>query len=167
MAIPLLEELQLKQYDQDYLMEVLTRSRINKAPVFIKLKTEDRGEAIEQLKNLRESLRKLKIHPRFPYPIYILTALFDYYDDFIVMRDEKEITSHFKIKSKRPNNREQLILNKVNLVVEKVNNLDIDGRYQSVIDNKESVKKLYKLSKESWYYEKILRELVSANKKKG
>lgn len=158
MKIPVFEEIILTDFNYDHLKSLFADSKIGKVPTYINLsilKKSDLNSIIELLESVFE---ELKLHSRFPYPTYLISHL-PAESSFPLVSSTKELPDHFFKKVKRPNNKELQLLNKLDLKVDKLTNLDSI----KILDNFEETsfpqRALFELSKELYFLEKIYKHL--------
>lgn len=119
----------------------------------------------EALKNLREVLEILKIHPKAPYPIYILADKNSYEGFFPLLKSEKNVPKHFHSSREGADFKEKTTLNKLAIENQKLKNMDIEEYREKMKQIKEKEKRLYYLSRETQFYLEILKEYKQHNSK--
>lgn len=159
MKIPVYEEIILHNFEKKFLLEVLKRTKIGKLPTFINLKNYTAEETYTILDNIDDALLALNIHPLFPYPFYAITDKISRHNRIPVAKDSKELPEHFYKKVKRPNNKEQQVLNKLQVKVERLANLDINQSIKMLQLNKDEQQLLFDECKELYYLEKMNKRL--------
>jgi hypothetical protein len=105
------------------------------------------------------------LHPRFPYPLYIITSK-STRTILPSVRSVKELPEHYFKKVKRPNNKELQLLNKLSLKVDKIKNLELYKISQDLKDSSDAQKKLYVETKELYFLETLNHLLLEKPKTK-
>lgn len=154
MKIPIFEEVLLKGTSTNELRLVVEDSRIGKVPCYINL-SNFTTEALETLIiNLEQVILEAAMHPRFPYPLYLVTEK-SVRSLFPTVKSVKELPEHYFKKVKRPNNKELQLLNKLSLKVDKIKNLQLYKITQDLKDTADTQKKLYAETKELHFLEQL------------
>ncbi len=166
MKIPIFEELLLKGPTLADVKAVVEDSRIGKVPCYINL-TNYTGNNLDTLVvNLEQVILECALHPRFPYPLYLITSK-SIRTILPTVRTVKELPEHYCKKVKRPNNKELQLLNKLSLKVDKIKNLELYKITSNLKDSTDSQKKLYVETKELYFLETLNHQLFEKNKTKG
>ena len=167
MKIPIFEEVLLKGSSVYDIKDVVTESRIGKVPCYINLSSVTKTEeTTEIIMNLEQVILESGLHPRFPYPLYIIT-LKTVNSLFPSVRSVKELPEHYFKKVKRPNNKELQLLNKLSLKVDKIKNLELYKITQELKDSADSQRRLYVETKELFFLETLNHLLFEKNKPKS
>ena len=154
MKIPIFEEVILKGISVNDLNIVVDNSRIGKVPCYVNLTNYASDDLETVIINLEQVILSNSLHPRFPYPFYIIT-LKTMRSIFPSVRSVKDLPEHFFKKVKRPNNKELQLLNKLSLKVDKIKNLELYKISQDLKDSANSQKKLYAETKELHFLETL------------
>ncbi len=154
MKIPIFEEILLKSSSLEDIHEMVDDSRIGKVPCYINLSAYSSDDLEDVVMNLEQVILENALHPRFPYPLYIITAR-SVKSLFPSVRSVKELPEHYFKKVKRPNNKELQLLNKLSLKVDKIKNLELYKISQDLKDTADSQKKLYVETKELYFLETL------------
>ena len=152
MKIPIFEELLLKGPSIKDLQLIIEDSRIGKVPCYVNLTQYPANELDELIQNLAQVILEACLHPRFPYPFYIITTK-STRSIFPSVRSVKDLPEHYFKKVKRPNNKELQLLNKLSLKVDKIKNLELYNILDSLRDSSDSQRLLYKETKELHFLE--------------
>jgi hypothetical protein len=165
MKIPIFEELLLKGSSLSDIQLVVDDSRIGKVPCYINL-THYTGNDLETaIMNLEQVILEASLHPRFPYPLYIITTK-TVRTLFPTVRSVKDLPEHYFKKVKRPNNKELQLLNKLSLKVDKIKNLQIYKIIQDLRDSSDTQRRLYSETKELHFLEVLNSALFEKPKSK-
>ena len=165
MKIPIFEEINFENFDDEVIIEKLSSSKIAKVPTFINLTELKKNEKEDIILKLKSHFLYLNLSPRFPYPCYLICEKGkDSY--FPTCASIKELPDHFFKKVKRPNNKEIQLLNKLALKVEKIKNLDLNRINDELLDTAYSQKKLYQNTKELYFLELLNYKLFERSKEK-
>ncbi len=152
MKIPIFEEILLKGPALSDVQEVVEDSRIGKVPCYINLSNYAAADLESVIMNLEQVILENALHPRFPYPLYIITSK-SVKSLFPSVRSVKDLPEHYFKKVKRPNNKELQLLNKLSLKVDKIKNLELYKISQDLKDSADAQKKLYVETKELYFLE--------------
>lgn len=166
MKIPIFEEILLKGFSVNDLTAVVEDSRIGRVPCYVNLSNYSSNDLETAIMNLEQVILEHSIHPRFPYPFYIITAK-SVRTVLPSVRSVKDLPEHFFKKVKRPNNKELQLLNKLSLKVDKIKNLELYKIVQELKDSSDSQKKLYRETKELHFLETINHVLFEKPKSKS
>lgn len=154
MKIPIFEEILLKGTSIDNVREVVDDSRIGKVPCYINLSHYQANDLETVIINLEQVILENALHPRFPYPLYLITAR-SVKTLFPSVRSVKDLPEHYFKKIKRPSNKEMQLLNKLSLKVDKIKNLELYKISQDLKDTSDAQKKLYTETKELYFLETL------------
>lgn len=166
MKIPIFEEILLKGPSMADVQAVVLDSRIGKVPCYINLSNYIAADVETVILNLEQIILEHALHPRFPYPVYIITAK-SVRTLFPAVRSVKELPEHYFKKVKRPNNKELQLLNKLSLKVDKIKNLELYKISQNLKESANSQKKLYAQTKELYFLELLNDSLTEKPKLKS
>ena len=159
MRIPIYEELILKHYTLDYLREKIGECKIGLVPMYTSFHNISEKERPTAALNIEQILKELEIHPKFPYPFYIISETPINSITISVFNKVENLPIHFFKKAKRLKNKELALLNKSTLLAEKVINNDLYAKDEDLLKGYQGQKTLYRASKELNFYEKILFDL--------
>ncbi len=164
MKIPIFEEILLKGSKIEDIEAIFKDSRIGKVPCYLNLSTFKPEEIKNILLNIEQVILELALHPRFPYPFYVISQATT---NTIVptVRSVKDLPEHYFKKVKRPSNKELQLLNKLTLKVDKIKNLELYKISQNLKESAGPQKMLYKETKELYFYEKLNSLFFERNKK--
>ncbi|MBC7712654.1 MAG: hypothetical protein H7177_04920 [Rhizobacter sp.] len=165
MKIPIFEEVLLKGISVNDLQKVVEDSRIGKVPCYVNMTNYSADDLETLIINLEQVILTNALHPRFPYPFYIITskALKTIIPS---VRSVKDLPEHYFKKVKRPNNKELQLLNKLSLKVDKIKNLELYKISQELKDSGDSQRKLYNETKELHFLE-TLNDMLYVKPKTG
>lgn len=165
MKIPIFEEFIIDDFDLNEIKDIFVDSRVGKVPMYVNLVNRNAEEITEILRFFKEIFIEKNIHPFFPYPFYLITS--DKNDRFFLKVDSvKELPEYFFKKVKRPNNKELQLLNKIELKVEKICNLNIYEKVEQITHVRNTQKKLYQETKELFFLELVYSNLIKINSPK-
>ena len=152
MKIPIFEEVLLKGPSMIDMKLIIEDSRIGKVPCYVNLIHYPPNDLETLIMNLEQVVLEASIHPRFPYPFYIITTK-PVRSVFPSVRSVKDLPEHYFKKIKRPNNKELQLLNKLSLKVDKIKNLKLYNIIQLLKDSSDSQRLLYRETKELHFLE--------------
>lgn len=165
MKIPIFEELLLKGSSLADIQAVVDDSRIGKVPCYINLSHYAPPDVEAAVMNLEQVILEASLHPRFPYPLYIITSK-PVRTLFPTVRSVKELPEHYFKKVKRPNNKELQLLNKLSLKVDKIKNLQLYKIIQELRDSSDTQRRLYSETKELHFLEVLNSAIFEKSKSK-
>jgi len=165
MKIPIFEELLLKGSSLSDIQLVVDDSRIGKVPCYINLTHYTGNDLDTAIMNLEQVILEASLHPRFPYPLYIITTK-AVRTLFPTVRSVKDLPEHYFKKVKRPNNKELQLLNKLSLKVDKIKNLQLYKIIQDLRDSSDTQRRLYSETKELHFLEVLNSALFEKPKSK-
>jgi hypothetical protein len=159
MRIPIYEELILEQFTLEYLRKKLSNSKVGLVPMYTSFHVLSEKERPTAAMNIEQIMIELEIHPKFPYPFYIISETPIRSIGISVFSNVESLPSHFFKKAKRLKNKELALLNKTTLLAEKVINNDLFKKDEDLNEGYIGQKKLYRKSKELHFYEQVLHDL--------
>lgn len=165
MKIPIFEEILLKGSSLKDIQLVVEDSRIGKVPCYINLSNFSADDLENAIMNLEQVILDASLHPRFPYPLYVITTK-AVRTIFPSVRSVKELPEHYFKKVKRPNNKELQLLNKLALKVDKIKNLQLYKIIQDLRDSSDTQRRLYAETKELHFLEVLNSALFEKPKAK-
>lgn len=165
MKIPIFEEVLLKGAALKDIQLVVEDSRIGKVPCYINLTHYAAADLETAVINLEQVVLEAALHPRFPYPLYIITTK-TIRTLFPTVRSVKDLPEHYFKKVKRPNNKELQLLNKLSLKVDKIKNLQLYKIIQELRDSSDTQRRLYSETKELHFLEMLNSALYEKPKTK-
>ena len=154
MKIPIFEEILLKGSALQDIQLVVEDSRIGKVPCYINLTNYAAADLEAVILNLEQVVLDASLHPRFPYPLYVITAR-AVRTIFPSVRSVKDLPEHYFKKVKRPNNKELQLLNKLSLKVDKIKNLQLYKITQDLKESSDMQRRLYTETKELHFLEHL------------
>ncbi|MDO9182682.1 MAG: hypothetical protein Q7U04_09750 [Bacteriovorax sp.] len=164
MKIPIFEEILLSEVTPEKLRTIVSDSRIGKVPCYLNLSNLNKEATEQMVVNLAQIILEHNIHPRFPYPLYIVSTI-SVKSIFPWVRTVKDLPEHYFKKVKRPSNKELQLLNKLSLKVDKIKNLELYKIINEFRDSTESQRKLYNETKELYFLETLNSRLFERSKK--
>jgi hypothetical protein len=164
MKIPIFEEILLKGTGLKDILAVVEDSRIGKVPCYINFTNYNSEDLNNTVMNLEQIILENALHPRFPYPLYII-ATRPVNTLFPTVRSVKQLPEHYFKKVKRPNNKELQLLNKLMLKVDKIKNLQLYKITDELKHSADTQKRLYNETKELYFLENIYSTLFEKNVK--
>lgn len=159
MKLPILKEIKLNTYSISELVESLNLSEAGRYPTFIVLNTNSREETTEALDNIAGAFAQLNINPKFPYPFYAITDKVSFHRSISVCSSLDQLPNHFVRSAKRLKGREIALLNRTNLLKDKVVNLPFYERLTKLKKSMKGQRELYNNTKKLNFYESLLDQL--------
>ncbi|MCO4793384.1 MAG: hypothetical protein KC493_06725 [Bacteriovoracaceae bacterium] len=155
MRIPIYEEISPEEFELSYLCNLFSTKKIGKVPMYIVLHQLTGEELETALTNITEALIMLSIHPKFPYPLYIVSNSIDHHKDLSVVPSVDALPRHFHQKARRLKSKELGLLSKCSILSKKVQNLNIHQRFRQITKSATPQRQLFDKCKEVYFYERI------------
>lgn len=159
MRLPKLEEIKLSTIENSELRTLLIKNKVGSTPVYTDLSHLSKERLIDVITTLDFVMSELNIHPRFPYPYYILSEHIDIDSNFPILKDIDEISAYFKKETSRTTSKEQKIVDKIEVICSQINNENIYQRLEDYQTNILPQKMIKLLAKEALFLEKVLKNL--------
>lgn len=159
MKLPVFEEVKVPNFEIQTLVKIFHRYGAGQVPCFIYLSAENENQARMQIDHIVKALQELEVHPQIPYPFYAITKHVQSHPDLPIVPTEEDLPQHFYKKSKRLKSKEQSLLNRVRLVADKLTNQDLITTDENIRQEMSLHKELYRLTRETHFYELILKKL--------
>lgn len=159
MKIPIFEEIIIKDISIKAIVYLFSQKKMGKQPMYISLHSVAPNQHQLAIDNIGEALVELRIHPHFPFVIYVISKVDVWHETIQIAKTLDELPSHFLKRAKRLKNKEINLLNKLTLIGEMVGNQDI---YERFIDLKSTFsyhRQLYNLCKEDQFYSDVLKQI--------
>jgi hypothetical protein len=166
MKIPIFEEILLKGSRMEDIRSIVDDSRIGKVPCYVNLSNYTLEDLQTTVMNLEQVILEAALHPRFPYPLYII-ANKSIDTIFPTVRSVKDLPEHYFKKVKRPNNKELQLLNKLSLKVDKIKNLQLYKMTEELRNSADTQRRLYNETKELFFLENLNFVLYEKHKVKN
>ncbi len=153
MKLPLYDELKIKNFKVDNLVERFKKANVGESPYYIHIDHIEMSSS-EVIKNIEQALKEIGIYPGIPYPLAIITKENIQENCKLKVFSSKEnVTPYFSnLKPKRLKGKEIGLLNKVDALTQKIKNLDI---YPIMDEFQEKIKKQRLLSKNINFLSKL------------
>ena len=159
MKLPIFQEIKLNNYSVNELVESFKLQEVGLFPTYLILNTTSLEETREALDNLAGAFAQLNINPKFPYPFYAVTDIVHFHKSVPICSSVDELPAHFDRTVKRLKGRELALLNKANLLKDKVVNLPYYERLQKLKKSMKGQRELYNTTKKLNFYEDLLNNL--------
>lgn len=126
MRIPIFDELKIKNFRLENLIDRLKRSKVGESPFYINADGLD-TPVKEIINNLDSALKSLNVHPNYPYPLFVITKeTVDYHGPIQIVANTSLLPEYFSVlKPRRLKGKEVGLLNKVYALSQKIINLNI------------------------------------------
>ena len=136
LELPTLEQIDIKNKDDiKNLPETLIKARIGSRPLVFNLKILTKEQLNNFLDFLCEIIKKLHIHPHFPYPIYILSQIIKNHPTFKIIQNIDECPKHFSnIQDRKLLHKEIILMQKIYLENQKILSLPLYEIHESMIN---------------------------------
>jgi len=162
MRVPVYEELIIKNTDVMSVVDVLRKSKVGRGPTYLNLNDIVESKTVNILNTLVEALKILKISPFFPYPLYVISSISPQHIPLPFLDNLEQLPSHFFSKIKRLNSKELDLTHKISTLTERIANQPIEARRNELKKSMKTQKKLFHLTKEQAFYERLI---INLNKR--
>ncbi len=159
MKLPILQEIRTNDFELHHLEVLFQKIGVGHVPCYINLESKNKPSTFKALQNIKDTLNKIKIHPRFPYPVYIITKLINNFDDLPLIRDLKELNQYYPQKMKRLQEKEMCLLGKSHISIKKITNHNLYQEHLFIKTQINDQKELRNLAHETGFYCQILKKL--------
>ena len=159
MKMPNLEEVVITTTDHDDLVDLMKKSKVGITPVYSDLSQLGLERLLEVLNILEDVLYELNVSPQFPYPFYIITKFDGFKTIFPIVSSAKYLPRYYINPGQRVTNKEQRILDKIDILCSQIKNQNIQQRLEEYKVSIMSQKFIKHLAKESAFLERILNKL--------
>lgn len=156
MDLPVFEELKIKNFDVDQLLPYFEQQKVGRRPCFIKMPKDDPEKLRGHLINILLVLKKMKVDPRFPYPLYLISEVRLNSKIIPQIRSEREIPGFFFCKNQKITSRESSLINKISIIRERMRNFNYEGLMEDMNEYSNHHKKVYQLAREHNFLTTIL-----------
>ncbi|TNF01219.1 MAG: hypothetical protein EP326_04880 [Deltaproteobacteria bacterium] len=156
MRIPIYEEITADNFDLPFLCDLFSSKKIGKIPMYIILHQLHGDELQAALTNITEALIMLNIHPRVPYPLYVVTKEIPNHKDLLIVPSVEALPRHFHNKARRLRSKELALLSKCSILSKKVSNLNVHQRFRQITKTASAQKQLFDHCKEVHFFQQIL-----------
>ncbi|EQC46113.1 hypothetical protein [Bacteriovorax sp. Seq25_V] len=159
MKIPILEEIKITTLDMSELRALFTKFKVGNTPCYTDLSNLSAERLIEVTTVLELVLNDMNISPKFPYPYYLITPHLEVNTFFPLLKSVERIPNYFKIESKRVTNKEQKILDKIEVICSQIQNQEVQSRLEEYRMSILPQRFIKSLAKEGMFLEKVLKQL--------
>ncbi|OIQ17949.1 MAG: hypothetical protein BM556_11025 [Bacteriovorax sp. MedPE-SWde] len=159
MRIPILDEIKLTTIEMSSLRDIFLKQKVGKTPVYSDLSHLGKDRLNEVLTTIELVLKDMNIHAKFPFPYYIISQHTENISQLPTVKTYEEIPTYFKTEVKRMSNREQKLLDKIEVICSQIENENIDQRLHEYKMNILPQKFIKSLAKEGLFLETILKEI--------
>ncbi len=159
MKIPILEEIKISTLEMSELRALFSKFKVGNNPCYTDLTNLSADRLLEVTTVLELVLNEMNISPKFPYPYYLITPHLDINTFFPLLRSFESIPNYFKIEGKRVTNKEQKILDKIEVICSQIQNQEVQARLEEYRMSILPQKFIKALAKEGMYLEKVLKQL--------
>jgi len=156
MRIPIYEEVTADNFDLTNLCELFATKKLGKVPMYIVLHHLSGEELDNALTNITEALIMLNIHPKVPYPFYVVTKSIPHLKDLSVVPSVEDLPRHFHNKARRLRSKELALLSKCSILSKKVNNLNVHQRFRQIKKTAAPQKQLFEYCKQVHFFQQII-----------
>jgi len=166
MKLPNLQVIENAQNDIMVLEKNLKEAHLGENPIAIiasKKLTEDSTR--ELLLTLKEICDGKHIHPKLPYPIFIVTIFDIQSDHFALVRSKEEITNYYRLKIKKLKKRETHLLGKVKTYTTRINHYRLEEAMNIMKAHSLKHHSLKSVCKEKAFYSDVLNKIKNAEQR--
>jgi hypothetical protein len=159
LKLPVLHKVEIEKFELGAVLTALKKEYAGEVPCVITLELEDIGEIKDALEIIVIALSTLNIHPRFPYPLYIITDKIQHHPDLCLIKKAEDIPEHFVKRLKKIKGREQALLNKTQTILERIQNHPVSEEHEYIKHYFHGRRELKDLSHQVYFFERILKKL--------
>ena len=162
MTVPVFEKIELNNYvNEDRIREKLEESPVGHCPVYIPLPEMTKPKTLEFIVLLDSILRKMKVHPLYPYPVYIITKTKVLSQRIPVLTDIMNLPQMYRRSKQRSfTKQENQLLKKIEIDKRSFEGIEIDKRLREINLAKDKNRELYNIVRFNFF----LRELINSEK---
>jgi len=164
MKIPVFNEIILEGTSFDEIKKSLRKMHVGQGPTYLVMDEWQDEEFYDILSKLAQITNEMGYNVKLPFPFYIITSSIDYHPIFPVAKSVNDLPSHFRKKVKRLKSKEHSLLAKVEVLSEKLINMELAEKIKKHRDRSSLNKELYKLSSELNFYQFLEDEITKRNK---
>lgn len=164
MKLPLLQKIEISTHDETEIATIIKKNNVGKIPTIFLFSELTIEKAKLAIKACETQFLKQKINPLFPYPSYILNEWNIDQSFFPILRNITDAPKHFVKKIKRVKKREQVLLDKVTTLSERINNHSVSDDLEYVTVKANDNKTLKDLCSEKSFYLELLMNLKNPQK---
>lgn len=142
------------------LPKLLNEANAGSSPIVLNVLSLESEYLLEFLDSLYPLLKKINLHPQFPYPLFILTDKIAVHPYFIIINSLKEIPAHFQFKyEKKLTPKESSLMRTTFLHTTKIKNLGPFEKEEDLQNCFKPCKTLHDKIKELDYFETLLKKI--------
>lgn len=167
MKLPVIQQINITNFDLPSLKEAFHNQKVGSLPLYLEISSLEKTVVEKKLLLIKEALDSLKLNSFFPYPFYIINALNIKIEGLNTLDSVIKLPKHYIFKIKRVKNREQALLNKSQIIIERINNHPLREELDLIHDQRIKNKLLKELTKETSIYHKILRNIKNHGEKEN
>ena len=158
MRLPVLREILPENFEISHLKGLFEQEGVGSTPFYLKLPFQNKDQAFIALEKIKQALQKTKIHPNFPYPLFIVTSLVDYFPPLQLAETEEKLDSYIprKIETPKAPARGESFLGHIEFLREKIKEESFLETPLFSQEQRKEQEKLRDLTFETAFYEKVL-----------
>ncbi|MCB9061840.1 MAG: hypothetical protein H6622_09985 [Halobacteriovoraceae bacterium] len=144
--------------------ENLSSVNVSQRPCYVDASSINLEQLMELINNLATVFKYLNLHPKFPYPFYIITKLIENHETFPIVASENDLPTHFLQTAKRLTPRESMLQNKIQILQRRLININFYEKIEQLKEIQREQTKLSDTSKEEYFYHNILLKIKEQQK---
>jgi hypothetical protein len=155
MNLPVYFEIKLDLNDPEKIYQDLKNSKAGKSPCFIKIEDLSKDKLKFVLEIIFNQLEQLNIDSKIPYPIYIISNIKLEHPHFSIIQSESMLPSYFKIRIKQPGTKESALIQKIQILSEKIRNYLDEDKKNDLMKYTEYSREIYKSKKQEIFWDEL------------
>ncbi len=156
MKLPIFEIITILDFSTEAIVKQISLHKLGQTPLAFDLRNISPANHLEAAQNIADQLHDFGVRAYFPYPLFVISRHLNDFNEIPVVKNKTQLPSHFVKRSKRLKNKEASLMNKVQLLSEKIENYNATKKLEELKKIMKSNKKLYDLSKELNFYQTLL-----------
>lgn len=159
-----IESVVLKENNLLEIKNIFIKNKVGLSPCYIDMSDFDFAKTQAFITTMELVIKDMNISPLFPYPCYIITKYNSIMTTFPILEDLKQIPEFFKVQLNRITNKEQKLVDKIEIIKSQIQNEEVTKRLDDYRVNIMPQKMIKSLCKEGMFLEKILNQINEQSK---
>lgn len=160
MRIPILQEIIIPDRHPQALVKQLKAHHLGQLPTYWVSDIPLADELLGFLDLMESCLREMHVDAHFPFPFYIVSTVIADHSFFPVIANVTLLPSHFQQKNKRPKAKEQVLAQKVEIMAQLLQALDLSERRDGLRMIGKKTRALYRHAKEHALLSDMLQKMM-------
>ncbi len=165
--ITIFKEVFFKDFEIENLIDVLNKSNVGQYPLYLNALKLDIANVKILSKNLLSAFEHLGMHPQLPFPTYIINPHMTSWRYLKFAKSIEELPRHYVRPPKRPKPHENSLMEKNNVLCNKLLNMPLTDLYSIFYKNVRQNSKLFSICKENYFLDQVQKNLEQYEIKKN